>query len=142
MHAQREQRGWIVQLVKGRKHQPVAPTGAFDPHRRVRRQVGGHGLIGGVESASERVELDLGIGRSAQRAANIGSCGLPGNSVEKLGARVRPALAGSDEDVVATEPIPQSIERTEGVTVPVDTIVGIHDQRAPVAGDHAARRIR
>ena len=31
MHAQREQRGWIVQLVKGGKHQPVAPTGAFNP---------------------------------------------------------------------------------------------------------------
>jgi hypothetical protein len=62
--------------------------------------------------------------------------------MEKLGAGVRPALAGSDEHVVATEAIPQAIEHTEGVAVPIDPIVGIQDSRAPVAGDHAARRIR
>ncbi len=130
MHAQREQRRWIVQFVKGREHQSVAPTGALDSHRGVRRQVGGHALIGGVELASGCVELDKRIGRSAERAANIGPCGLPCSTLQKLVAGVCPALARSDEHVVATESIPQSIKRAKGIAVPVDTIVGIQDQVA------------
>jgi hypothetical protein len=62
--------------------------------------------------------------------------------VEELAAGVRPAFARSDEQVVATEAVPQPIEDTEGVAVPVDPIVGIQHQRTPTAGDHGARRVR
>ena len=96
---QGDEAGRPFDLIERTDHQFVPAMAAFDPGRRIVRQVGGDLTPGAIQPGSEIAHFCLRIRATVERAADSQACGVPGFATQQAVPWVGVAHTSGNEDI-------------------------------------------
>jgi hypothetical protein len=133
--AESDQAGRLFQFVQAGQRDGLASVLGFQPDGGVGRQVGSGTAIGLVEAACESLNLGGRRRLAAKDAADVGSGGFPGRSLEQLDAWVSPTHARPNEHVATAEAVLEPLQHANGIGPAVDPSVRADHVTSPAPRD-------